>query len=126
MVWPSHTGRFAHGDPDNGLPPHRGTAAQCSYRLTFELTAQQVASGAVRVAKEHRNKDGGMRRVEDAWFQRCLDELEEWGGPTGKEVPGRVDKHGRQHVAGCKRAHLGAHACLPLPHTLPIVPNLVP
>ena len=46
------------------------------------------------------------------------------GGPEG--VPGGVDKHGRQHVAGCKRVHLGAHACLPPPHTLPIVPILVP
>ena len=82
-----------------------------SGRLTFELTAGQVVSGAVKkvCTLSTATPSGGNWSAD--MVQNKLDESEIW---RWDHASAWFDKHGFKHIAGCKAAHKGVCACLPI------------
>ena len=91
-------------------------------RLVFELTALQVAEGALKVVEYFGGSSlEGLGRVDKktgqtGWGEvhEILGEAERWRvslDPMHFASPPRVDKHGVGHVAGCKWIHFGVCAC---------------
>ena len=79
-----------------------------SGRLTFELTAGQVVSGAVKKVCTL-SPSGGNWSAD--MVQNKLDESEIW---RWDHASAWFDKHGFKHIAGCKAVHKGVCACLPI------------
>ena len=82
--------------------------------LFYELTAQQVKDGAVKLNKRWSNSMASKLEIamqlgeqDHGWEDTTLRTLEIV--PAPQPVSGRVDKQGIVHDVGCTRLHKGAH-----------------